>query len=90
MVYDSTKDEAFANTIKNHYNKFYNVNYYVDRCKAYNPAGRFQTEEGARDVDASVLTMLNDHGISYRRVEGSRDGVQVVVNDILTMLGEYR
>lgn len=41
------------------------VHVFLRRSKPYNPAGRYQNEDQAKDIDTSVKAMLTDLGISY-------------------------
>jgi hypothetical protein len=86
LVYDSTHNEAFAALVKQKYNEFRNLNYFVRRVKKYNPNGRHQTEAEAIALDATIKSMLEADKIEYKEVEGSRMGVFQVVSDVLTLL----
>lgn len=82
LVYNKDGDEAFRQTILNHFHLFKNINFYMQRSKIYNPKGRFQTESQAVEVDNSVLEMLNENNVEYETVEGSRDSIPYIVNKI--------
>ncbi len=45
------------------FNKFDNINIFLQRSKVYNPAGRVQTEDEARLIDTQIENMLNANGI---------------------------
>jgi hypothetical protein len=51
-----------------------NLNIFIVRNKPYNPKGRGQTEQEARDVDLAVEKYLFDRGVPYEKVV---DGTQV-------------
>lgn len=61
-------------------------NIFVDRRKDYNPNGRNQTEEEARNIDQRILDFLNDNGIEYTRVDGNVAGYDQVVENIAKIL----
>lgn len=61
-------------------------NIFVDRRKDYNPNGRNQTEEEARNIDQRILDFLNDNGIEYTRVDGNIAGYDQVVENIAKIL----
>lgn len=50
-----------------------NVNFFVERCKPYNPIGRNQDEAEAREIDRKIRMMLDQHSIPYVPVKGDRD-----------------
>lgn len=52
---------------------------FLKRSKPYNPAGRYQDEEQAKDIDSSVRAMLTDLGIAY--IES--DTWETALNDTL-------
>ena len=56
------------------------------RRKDYNPNGRNQTEEEARNIDQRILDFLNDNGIEYTRVDGNVAGYDQVVENIVKIL----
>lgn len=61
-------------------------NIFVDRRKDYNPNGRNQTEEEARNIDQRILDFLNDNGIEYTRVDGNIAGYDQVVENIVKIM----
>jgi hypothetical protein len=59
-----------------------NINIFIDRTKEYNPAGRKETEEKARDIDGEILTLLNDYGGGHYHVnsdEAAELGMKLVM-----------
>lgn len=45
----------------------------IQRNKAYNPAGRYQTEQEARTFDTEIEVMLNNFGIKFEKVNNSEE-----------------
>lgn len=39
------------------------VHYFIERTKTYNPAGRYQTEVEARDLDVDILCFMMDNNL---------------------------
>lgn len=64
--------------IKNLYTRFIveqfksqnNMNFYIDRKKKYNPAGRNQTKEEAVQKDVLTKNLLDTHKIPYTMIVG--------------------
>ena len=50
------------------------------RLKPYNPSGRHQTEEQARDIDQEIVELLDSKGISYITV--AEDPVEEILNHL--------
>ena len=82
IVYDKENSEAFHTLIMEQFNKFANVNYYIERSTEYQESGRVQTKEEAEKVDKIVLDVLNKYDIKYKsiNIDGASD---VITNDIL-------
>ena len=67
---------------------FDNVNYVLHRVKDYNPKGRNQTLQEAREVDASVTEMLQSKQIPYTTVTGDYTGINHITKTVLALLGD--
>lgn len=84
------KPEFLGDTFDLHvyeeFKSFRNLNYLLQRIKPYNPKGRVQNEEEAKDFDFKIRECLNKYGISYGKVPGSREGGQLIVKDVLELL----
>lgn len=84
LVYASPSIPAsFEPYVMDTFNSYNNLNYYVVRKAPYNPKGRNQTEEEARDKDMEVMDMLTRLNIPYQRVNGERTMVPIIANDIM-------
>lgn len=64
------------------------LNYFIERRKAYNPAGRNQTEDEAKEIDVKVRAMLDKLGKHYVSVEGTLEGYDWIVEDVLIHLNK--
>lgn len=85
--YDATKNEMLRGLVLGEMDRYRNLNYLLHRTKPYNPAGRTQTEEQARAMDAEMAAGLTRNGIPYDdldAVEG--DAADWIVKDVMTVL----
>lgn len=57
---------------------------FLRRFKKYNPNGRHQTEEQAKEIDSQCLMLLNELGINYKQFDCD-DGVE---DEIVSYLNE--
>lgn len=55
-----------------------NYNFLLERVKKYNPVGRNQSEEEARQIDRDIHNMLVAHHIPYVNVRSDRDAVDFI------------
>jgi len=68
IIYDSNKTKKgdnFYEHIIEEYNRFNNINFYIDRTTKYNPIGRNQTEGEAIKIDNQIQSILIDNNIDY-------------------------
>lgn len=79
--------DTFSKLILEVHNSFNNLNYFINRKKEYNPIGRMQTANEAVEVDIKTKKILIDNYIKYVNVDGTKEGVNIIVNDILNNLG---
>lgn len=84
LVYDESNNPLFRAYVKQEYDTYDNLDYFLIRKKAYNPIGRMQTEGEAKELDNVVLKTLSDLKINYIIKEGIRDSVFEIVEEIIT------
>lgn len=78
--------DNFSKLVLEVFNQFNSMNYFLKRLKSYNPKGRIQTEEEAVLVDEKILKYLNENNIWYTYIDGSKNGVEIIVNNIMERL----
>lgn len=71
-----------AKKYKNTYNLF------VNRFKPYNPNGRNQTEEEAKEIDRKIKAFLTDNNLEFKEINGTEEGYNAIVKDIIERLGK--
>ena len=60
--------ESFKKYVVDQFNEFDNLNFFLVRNNPYNPSGRNQIEEQAKDLDLCINRMLDLYNIEYRQV----------------------
>lgn len=63
-----------------------NLEILLNRKKAYNPNGRFQTEEEAKAIDDQMKELLEDVNIHYECFDGTSEGYDKIVGRIVQCL----
>ena len=63
-----------------------NLNVFIERKKKYNPNGRNQTEEEAKEIDISVKKFLVNNNISFVSVYGDEEGYDILVKTVKELL----
>lgn len=67
------------------FNTYDNLNFFINRKKPYNPVGRNQTEEEAKEIDERIKTFCQKHDISYL----IKDGTELGYIDIVDITLKY-
>jgi nicotinamide riboside kinase len=86
-IYDKSQSELFKNLIIEEFNKYDNLNIFIERIKSfkYINNGRIQNEEESIAVDNKIKAFLNDNSFLYYSHIGSKDNL----NNLLTFIMEY-
>ena len=83
----SMKDsETFYSLVDECFNKFDNYNVMLGRKKAYNPMGRVQDENEAKNLDVEIRSYLNNGQFPYINVEGTAEAIPMIANLVEEML----
>lgn len=64
-----------------------NENILLKRVKAYNPNGRHQSEDEAKEIDKQMKDLLEETLTPYREFPGNQAGYDAIVELILRRLG---
>lgn len=70
------------------FNTYDNLNFFINRKKPYNPIGRNQTEEEAKEIDERIKTFCQQHDISYLIKDGTELGYIDIVDITLKYIKE--
>lgn len=87
LYYAKNISAEFKALILSTFNDFNNVNYFINRRKAYCPLGRMQTEDEAKEIDVVLRRLLLENHIPFEVVFGSREGLRYIVDDVLQRIG---
>lgn len=74
--------KAFGMMIGELFDSYDNINYFIERKKAYNPIGRFQTEVEATKADVAIKALLRRKGWQFTEVDGDEHVVEMILNDL--------
>lgn len=72
-------DELLNKLVIQEFNKYYNINIFLNRVKEYNPKGRTQTEDEAKQIDDKIMKMLIDDKQTYSVFDGHVNSVDDIV-----------
>jgi len=78
---------AFESLVIEAFNEMNNLNYFLGRRKDdYDPIGRYQTEEKAKEIDGDIYNLLDEFNIKFQGYSAEKKFVNVMVNEIFQKL----
>lgn len=79
-------NSAYNSLVMAEFNNYYNLNIYINRKKPYNPNGRNETEEQAKEFDKLFLKVLEDNNINYYTYDGLEKSIPEIGKVIVERL----
>ena len=86
IVYDEENDENFRQYVLKQFNKFNNLNIYLNRTVSYQTNGRLQDEEEAIKYDTKVKYWLNELQVPYFDIDVDKDSSNKILESIISRL----
>lgn len=86
LIYNNDKKrlgEAFNEVVKNCFNSFDNINFFIHRVKPYNPKGRLQTEKESDELSEIIKNCFIDNGEEVIEIIGDIIGYEDIVYSVL-------
>jgi len=74
----------FDGLVTSTFKEFSNVNFFLNRVKEYNPIGRNQTEEEAKEIDTMTKQLLGEVNERFEEVPGDLEGINYIAGVILS------
>jgi len=82
LYYGKNCSDNFKKLVLEEHNKLHNLDLFIQRIKEYNPKGRLQTEDEAKQIDEELITILSDNNIKCIFEEGSRDRISRICDSV--------
>lgn len=83
LLYNKEHTPEYEALVLNLFNSYENINFFLYRQKLYNPVGRTQTEEQAKELDIKIKGILNKNNIPYFEFDGIENNVSIITDTIL-------
>ena len=93
LIYNNNPalDYHFTEVVKNVFNTYDNINFFINRVKPYNPKGRNQTEAESDQLSPLIKNLYdNILNIGYVEIDGNDEGYAKAVNMVLDHLHTMR
>lgn len=86
IIYDTSQNMLFHDFVMDRFNQYDNINYFLERTKPYNPAGRMQTEKEANGIDIKIKYFLMSSDINHTAILATRENIGLLKTGILNRL----
>ena len=83
---DEVLGEDFDKVVKNVFDSYTNLNFFIKRVKPYNPVGRRHSEEESNALTQPIIDLLNKNDIVYEEINGDIQGYDEIVNHVIEYL----
>jgi len=80
-------NESFYDYVLMEFNRFHNINFFIERKKKYAEYGRNETAEEAEIVDSKIKDYLKSQDIEYTSIDGNIEGLNAAVDIVFDKLG---
>lgn len=81
---------AYENMVSETFNQYNNLNIFLNRVKPFNPNGRNESEETAKEFDKFFKDSLDEMGINYFTYDGCENSVEVIGKEILKTIKLFK
>jgi hypothetical protein len=86
-LYNKDIDVDFHRMVENEFKRYNNRNFVLLRTMPYEKEGRYQEEAEAKEIDAKVISLLNEYGLAYEALDAWKESADVIARKILKELG---
>lgn len=84
--HDEVLGEDFNNVVLKKFNSYNNLNYFIKRDKPYQPIGRNETENEAKNIDNTIKDFLASKDVDFCEIVGNERGYKQICSDIAKKL----
>ena len=81
-LYNKDLSQTFNNLVKETFDSYHNINFFIDRCKPYVNIGREQDESEAIQLDIDLANILHKYQIKLTHVKGNHNAPAVIFDCI--------
>lgn len=85
LIYGNANPQSFEQLVLARFRSYKNINFFVERKKAYNPNGRLQTSSEAEEIDSKILEMLRYYDIPFTKIPGEFETAGIICNQLKDM-----
>jgi hypothetical protein len=86
LHYGKDLSSSFNQLVFETYSQYDCMSFLLKRVKEYNPNGRMQTEDQAKDIDVALIDLLINADANFHQVTGDQDGYDFIFEKIIYKL----
>ena len=86
LYYGGHMSETFKALVLETWNTMDNVTFFLERVKQFNPKGRLQSEDKAKEIDQILYNLLLEHDVDFSDVRADRNAGSTVAELVLDEL----
>lgn len=86
LYYGAHESDAFKRLVLQTFEQMDNMNFYLIRRKAFNPSGRLQSEDEARQIDHELSRILDANDVPYAEVLADATAPKAIASVVLDEL----
>lgn len=87
--YNEQYSEIFDKFVLEVFNMTENINFFIERVKAYNPKGRFQNEQESNTIAGSIKGLLESTETPYIITPGNIEGYDLITGVVMDILKDH-
>lgn len=80
-------NESFYDYVLMEFNRYNNINFYIERKKKYIDNGRNESEQEAQIIADKIKACLDENNIEYISINGDMAGINTALDTILKLTG---
>jgi len=80
--------DAFKKVVIEEFNAYNNMNFFLNRTKAYNEVGRNQNKEEAKQIDREIIRDLDKHDIDYFVINVNISAPNLITEKVLHLFNK--
>lgn len=88
IIYGKNESKYFRDLVFDVYKRYDTLDIFLKRHKAYNPAGRMQTEEKAKKIDEDLFNLLTENKVPFLTYDSGRECINPICDKIIEIIGQ--
>jgi len=88
LIYGKNQVPSFEGLVTEVFNQQWSLNIFLKRLKKFNPNGRLQNEEQAKQIDRDILAMLKRKEVDFIEIDSKPDSTILLADMVQETIGK--